>query len=145
MNISVNVKETGTQEAINKLSSFIRLYPREVAGGLKEEGELTMTESKKECPVDTGALRSSGHVEAPIISGEKISVKLGYGGIATKINPKSGLPTTSYAIKVHEELGVHHKVGKAKYLEDPIKRRRMMIWQNINASVTRALRRSGIV
>ena len=41
---------------------------------------------------------------------------------ATKINPKSGLPSSAYASIVHEDLGMPHpNGGKAKFLEDPIR------------------------
>lgn len=70
-------------------------------------------------PVDTGALHNSSYVTEPVIANDHVSVEVGYGGVATQINPKTGEPTTSYALKVHEDLQVHHKVGQAKYLEQP--------------------------
>lgn len=90
---------------------------------LKQEAEELMTESKEECPVDTGALRSSGYVGDVGHAGLVSTVRLGYGGVAAKVNPKTGETTEVYAVEVHEDLTTHHKVGKAKFLEDPYNRR----------------------
>ena len=68
-----------------------------------------MTESKKQCPVDVGTLRSTGHVQGPETSGGHVVVTLGYGG-----------PAAPYAIVQHERLDFHHTVGKAKFLEVPM-------------------------
>lgn len=145
MIINLTVHETGITEAKMRLTRFMQQYPQEVMRALKEEAETTMTMSKLECPVDTGALRSSGFVEKPKQNGNDMSIKLGYGGVATKINPKSHQATTSYAIKVHEQVNTPHKVGKAKFLEDPIKRRTSLILTRINASVQTALNKGGII
>ncbi len=73
-------------------------------------GEAIMTRSKRDfCPVDTGRLRSSGHVQLPEITRDEIVVRLSYGGAAA-----------TYAVIVHEDLTVHHPVGQAKYLERPV-------------------------
>jgi hypothetical protein len=143
MSLEIRVEERGIEEAKQRLSELMRRFSKDVAAGMKEEAESIMTESKLEVPVDTGALRSSGFVEEPQVSTDRISVKLGYGGAATKINPVSGQLTTSYAIIVHEGYQ-HHTVGKRKYLEDPVKRRRSTMWTAIYLSVRRALSRSGI-
>jgi len=144
MKIDMSIKETGIKEAQLRIEYFRANYPSKVATALKKEAELTMTESKREVPVDTGSLRNSGFVEAPKISLNNISVKMGYGGVATKVNPKTGQLTTVYAITVHEDMETRHRVGKAKFLEDPIKKRRGMILENINLSIKRALEGSGI-
>jgi len=138
----MDIKVQGLDQARNRLVYFKNKFPHEVAAALKTEAELTMTESKKEVPVDTGALRDSGFVDEPKISGGDISVRLGYGGVATKVNEKTGEITTTYAVIVHEDMKAHHVVGKAKFLEDPIKRRREKILTNINLRVKRALERS---
>lgn len=69
--------------------------------------EECMTESKLLCPVDTGNLRSTGHVQEKV-EGDKVIYELGYGGTAAP-----------YAVAVHENLSAHHAVGQAKYLEVP--------------------------
>jgi len=67
-----------------------------------------MAESKHQVPVDTGVLRSTGHVQLPKEEAGRVSVTLGYGG-----------PAAPYALRQHEELSYRHTVGKAKYLSDP--------------------------
>lgn len=75
---------------------------------LYQEAEAIMTASKGIVPVDTGALRASGHVELPEThAGVGVSVTLGYG--------------TSYAVYVHEDVMLHHKPPtQAKFLERPM-------------------------
>ena len=74
-----------------------------------------MSNSQVEVPKDTTALVNSG-----FIVNEGDSIILGYGGPNTKINPKTGIPTEEYALRVHEDLDMNHpRGGKAKFLEDP--------------------------
>jgi hypothetical protein len=66
--------------------------------------------ARDQAPVDTSALRESGKVLEPVITGSSVSVTIGFGD--------SAIP---YAHRQHEELEWRHpKHGKAKYLEDPI-------------------------
>jgi hypothetical protein len=74
--------------------------------GLRLIGEEIMLDVKmarpgKGVPVRTGALRSSGRVEGPLAG----DVSLTFGGAAAP-----------YALKVHEELDMYHRVGEARYL-----------------------------
>ena len=83
-----------------------------LASELYKEGERIMLDSKNNyVPVDLGALKSSGHVQAPVIGASGISVTLGYGGASAP-----------YAIYVHEDLNAIHPVGQAKFLEIPVRR-----------------------
>lgn len=86
---------------------------------LYKEGLGIMASSQGLVPVDTAALKSSGYVEPPVREINMISVYLGYGGPAAKINSKTGESTDGYAIIVHENLEAFHKVGTAKFLEMP--------------------------
>ena len=82
---------------------------------LHEVAVEIMSNSQEEVPKDTTALVRSGFI---IEEGD--SIILGYGGPNTKINPKTGIPTEEYALKVHEDLYMNHpRGGKAKFLEDP--------------------------
>ena len=81
---------------------------RTLGATLLLEAEFVMTEAKKQTPVDTGNLRSTGHVDPPEMMGNELTVELGFGGTAAK-----------YALPVHE-INIPHKVGKWKYLEDPV-------------------------
>jgi hypothetical protein len=79
-------------------------------GALYREGERIMTAAKLRTPVDTGALRSSGLVSAPVTVGQSITVTLSFGG-----------PAVPYALIVHEDLTARHVVGEAKYLEKSVR------------------------
>lgn len=56
-------------------------------------------------PVDTGALRNSAYTRH-VGRGFDITVWVGY--------------TVEYAVYVHERLDVHHPIGQAKFLEEPM-------------------------
>lgn len=95
-----------TQRAMDELGSRALIL-----GGraLREEGEILLGMSKGQVPVDTGVLRSTGHCTGPVIQGtRKAVVTVGYGG-----------PAAPYAYRQHEDKTLRHKVGKAKFLEDP--------------------------
>lgn len=80
---------------------------------LYEEAETIIGLAKEQyVPVDTGALRGSGFVEPPVQTGDRVEVRLGFGG-----------PAAPYALTVHEDLTAYHPVGQAKYLETPFRLR----------------------
>jgi|SRR5882724_9842090 len=114
-----------------------------VAAYLRHKGERIMTASKAEVPVDTGRLRSSGHVQGPTLTGRTLEVTMGYGGAAAR-----------YALKVHENpragrtggrsprgRSYKHwaKVGQWKYLEGPFTRETATFLQELAAAISRAL------
>jgi hypothetical protein len=83
--------------------------PVALAEAVYAEANAIMATSLRLCPIDTGALRSSGHVELPKIEGRGVTVEMGYGGAAAP-----------YALIVHERMGVFHQPPtQAKYLEQP--------------------------
>jgi hypothetical protein len=92
-----------------RLVTAAHRMPDAAGRAMYEELEIEMAEMKAQTPVDTGALRSTGHVEPPVISGREIRVDLGFGG-----------PAAPYAVIVHEDLDAHHPVGNAKYVERPL-------------------------
>lgn len=122
--LTVDVK--GLKETQAVLKKLGDVGPILLAESLFKEGERIMGDSKENyVPVDSGNLRSTGHVELPKISGSKVTVELGYGG-----------PAAAYALAVHENQragktgGVSPqgkpyktwaKVGQWKYLETPFK------------------------
>jgi hypothetical protein len=104
-------KVIGLEQTMAVLREFGERATRELAGALYRQGKAILAESKPEVPVDTATLRSSGHVALPVISGASVVVELGYGG-----------PAIPYALRQHEDLMLHHTVGKPKFLEDPFRR-----------------------
>lgn len=66
--------------------------------------------SQYEVPVDTGALRSSGFITQPYVTGNQVAISIVYGQAAAP-----------YALWVHENLEQRHAPPtKSKYLEDPL-------------------------
>lgn len=106
----VSVSVAGAPAFVAKLRAAGEAGIRSAAAGLYAVGETTMTEAKRQVPVDLGALKGSGYVSLPEISGDSVTVELGFGG-----------PAKDYAVIQHEELGYRHPDGgKAKFLEDPL-------------------------
>ena len=79
-----------------------------------------MSESLKQVPRDTEALASSAFYEVKHAPDYGFEAILGYGR-GGEVNPKTGVPVEDYAVVVHEDLEAKHPVGKAKFLEDPIR------------------------
>lgn len=105
----ITIKIKGLDRLERNLANLNGEAPKILARALMAEGEMIMLDSKANwVPVDTGALRSTGHVQEPVINGTKVSVTLGYGG-----------PAVPYAVVQHERLDYNHTVGRAKYLEGP--------------------------
>ena len=80
---------------------------------LYREGATIFEDSQDEVPLDTGNLRASGKLGFPKVEGKDVVVEISYGGAAA-----------DYAAIVHEDLEMNFRNGrKAKYLEDPVRRR----------------------
>lgn len=109
---------TGLPELMAKLSAIAQGQVTAVATALYQEAEGIMTEAKQRTPVDTGALRASGHVAPPTRVGNTTEIVLAFGG--SGFANEDGTPVDAYAIYVHEDLSKHHPVGQAKFLESAI-------------------------
>lgn len=147
---TINVRFSGQKEIGRKFGKYGRAVADAIPGALFREANRIMTDSKKLVPVDTGALRSTGHVEEPVRKGRKVSVEIGYGGPAGSggsVEPgkgRSGNPApghVGYAVLVHEDMTAGHVVGQAKYLETPIKQRKPTMMKRIAADASRTTRR----
>ena len=64
-----------------------------------------LADATKDCPVDKGNLRASGN---KIRNDQEHKIYIGFGRGISK----------SYAVFQHENVGLYHKVGKAKWLQD---------------------------
>jgi hypothetical protein len=107
---TVRYKIEGTEKMKLKLTAIGKLYPNIAKAALRKEAEDIMREAKLITPVDTGTLRSSGHVKQD--HGHEIAVTLGFGGAAAP-----------YAVFVHENLMSRHKPPtRAKFLEMPLRK-----------------------
>jgi hypothetical protein len=109
MALTIKAQLRGSKALQRELKRRARGAPKALARALFLEAEQIMGKSKRLVPVDTGALRASGHVQPPKISGKKVSVLLGYGGAAAP-----------YAVFVHERPARHNSPTMWKYLETPL-------------------------
>lgn len=105
-----SIETRSRRDLAEALDRYGRRAQTAIAKALYREAEGIMAQSKELVPVDTGALRSSGHVRVPELRDRSATVVLGYGG-----------PAAPYALYVHEDLNAFHKVGMAKYLEVPFR------------------------
>lgn len=117
--MAVSIELTGIKELAKLVNTGGDRALRALAKGLYLEATMAFNESQTLVPVDTGILRSSGHVNSPKMDTESVEITIGYGG-----------PATPYALFVHERIyapsgkKVYHKPPtRAKYLETPVKRR----------------------
>ena len=124
--MSEDTRVTGFRELEAGLRKRFSDILKFTGAGLFMEAEETMGESKRETPVDHGPLVNSGHVQLPEFSQTEVSVQLGFGGPAGSGNQggSSNDEDVGYATHVHENVtAFHNPPTKAKYLEDPVKKR----------------------
>ncbi|NLD21611.1 MAG: hypothetical protein GX664_03895 [Bacteroidales bacterium] len=108
----------------SKFSKSLEVLLSKVERGTKKATrqacEEILAESLRQVPKDTNTLAKSAFYE---IHGKyrNFTATIGYGGNGDPINPKTGRPASDYMVVVHEDLQAHHPVGKAKFLEDPVR------------------------
>lgn len=134
-----DVRFSGLEEFLARVKRRERDVVRAAEGALFVEGEETITAAKLLTPVDEGNLRSSGHVQLPVVGPNGVTVEIGFGGPAGSGNHggDSNPEDVGYAVPVHEDLTAHHDVGQAKYLEAPLTQRR----PGFEARLVRRMRR----
>jgi hypothetical protein len=107
------------------------------AEALWQELRLTLNESQRRVPVDTGYLRGSGYVAEPVALGDRVIGSVGY--------------SAEYAYAVHEippyyiatrekRRGAHHSSGTWKFLEKVILERSPKFEKRIAMRVKNILR-----
>lgn len=86
--------------------------PKATAGVLYAEAQNMMREAKEQIPFRTGTAKGSGRVFPPNITGNSVTVDLGFGGAAS-----------DYVEELHQnERGAAFNNGKKDhYLEDPVR------------------------
>lgn len=99
----------GVPEMKTRMRRFQTRFPDVVGLAMRQETEIELTEVKRRTPVDTGELRASEFVLGPLREGQMIRTFIVAGG-----------PAAPYAIYVHEDPDVFHKVGQWKYIESVI-------------------------
>ena len=83
--------------------------------------EEILGESMAQVPLDTSTLMMSAFWEVTGHYKTGWDATIGYGGNGDPVNPKTGKPASSYMVAVHEDLTKYHPIGKAKFLEDPVR------------------------
>lgn len=118
---------TFSKKEVSQFGDRCEASIRNVFRGTKKATEAACQEilsnSMAEVPKDTHTLLMSAFYE---VSRRRILVwayeaVLGYGGNGDPINPRTGQPASTYMVDVHEDLTARHPVGKAKFLEDPVR------------------------
>ena len=102
-----------------KCEATISKVARSTYAATEEACEDIMEESLRQVPRDTETLANSAFYDITHAKDYGFEATLGYEGSA--INLKTGTPVMDYAVVVHEDLEAIHPVGKAKFLEDPIR------------------------
>ena len=84
--------------------------------GMNKASGQIMAESVEDTPVDTGDLRKRAGISPAEFTGKSVDGNVYYEG------PESKFQKHGYAIYVHEMMENKHEQGKAKFLEDVVKR-----------------------
>lgn len=123
----------GAQELRNMLELSGKDAGRIVGQVILEEANMIFAKAMVLTPIDTGVLRGSGGVSAPMNLGLGIAVDIFFGG-----------PAAPYAMYVHEILGNYHNPPtQAKYLEQPFMERLPEIRQNMVRRIIDLMRKNG--
>ena len=123
----------GAQELRNMLEVSGKDAGRVVGQVITEEANTIFGKALILTPVDTGALRGSGGVSAPMQTQNGIGVDIFFGG-----------PAAPYALYVHEIIGNYHNPPtQAKYLEQPFMERLPEIQANLARRIIDLLKKNG--
>lgn len=105
------------QAFVSKLEGFL---PEDMLAALQP----TFEKSQELCPVDTGALKASGYLEAEVFRGG-VRAEIGYG--------RDGIP--DYAVAVHELPAQHEYPTQYKFLQAPLEEDYFNILQRVTDRV----------
>lgn len=115
---------------LDKFKARCQASARNLFEGTRKATEYScksiLEESLEQVPKVTNTLAASAFYEVHRRSDTAASTwqyegTVGYGGNGDPINPKTGEPSSRYAVVVHEDLEAVHPNGKAKFLEDPVR------------------------
>ena len=121
---------TFSRQELNTFAARCEFAIRNIDRGTKKAtiaaAEEIMDESKRQVPKLTKTLLSSAFYEVTRRTDTAATTwayeaLLGYGGNGDPINPVTGKPASYYMVAVHEDLDAFHPIGKAKFLEDPVR------------------------
>jgi hypothetical protein len=101
---------TGIEAVTQQLQRLVTAPIPPLREALRTEGNQIIRVANTLVPVDTGLLRSTGHVETPTQEGTMVSVALGYGqGLAP------------YAARIEFDVTLNHPHGgQAHFFQQPL-------------------------
>lgn len=141
----VDLQIIGLDALEQNLAALGRLSLQEsrVPAACFQEGEEMMALSKRQyAPVRNrggGALRGSGQVNFPQITGDQVEVTLGYGGVArayafrTHENPRTG--KTGGRSPSGKKYRSWSEVGQWKFLETPVQVRKQNFYDALGVAM----------
>lgn len=148
----MEVKVIGVPVVEARLKALGQAGAPAMARGLYRGAQITMTDAKQRTPVDTGALRASGHVqpntmEQAIRSDGVVEFTLGFGGPAGSGNlGETNAVNVGYAVFVHEGTRFYPGgprpggVGERKYLERAVDAKLPEVVRSVNQEMETAIR-----
>ena len=114
---------TGRKQVQRNLARARKAFRRSLGAALYHEGSALLAQSLKLVPVDTGRLRSTGYVSPPEDEVGGVFVEVGYG--------------TDYAVRQHEDSSLRHRVGQAKFLQQPFEESERGMLMRLQADMRR--------
>jgi hypothetical protein len=102
----VQIRVRGVREVSRALDEMWEMAKGALGEAMYNESHRIMLESQQQVPVDTSRLLRSAFVTLPMVEGNRITIVAGYD--------------TPYAVMQHERTDLNHRVGKAKFLSDPL-------------------------
>ena len=123
----------GAQELRKMLANSGAEAGKIVGQVILEEANMIFAKAMILTPIDTGALRGSGGVSAPMNTPQGIGVDIFFGG-----------PAAPYALYVHEIMYYkHNSPTQAKFLEQPFMERLPDIQKNMARRIIDLIRKNG--
>ena len=131
-----------SEQSLAKLRANLMLIDIKTKQGAKKALKTTatniMAQSQSEVPRETETLLSTAYIEQPKVSGDIVSLNLGYASSdKDKRNPLTGKMASEYALVVHETppSEAKHPYGKWKYLADPTTYHKNELFSEFNMEV----------
>ena len=126
----IKVTKVEVENAKQRIMAVVARISQGTNRGLREWGEETMLLAKERCPVDTGALRSTGKSTV----NSSAMLELSFGG-----------PAVNYAFTVHEGIRdgrpINFRSGQSKFLESAIDERESKLRDAVKDSISREVGR----
>lgn len=121
MRVTFDIDRSELRNFNASCEAFITKVGRGTRKATLEACRVISEDSLNQVPRDTDTLAQSQFWEVTGNYRVGFSAVIGYGGNGDPINPRTGQRASSYMVAVHENLTANHPIGKAKFLEDPVR------------------------